>query len=178
MPGFRFYKANVNRLKEERKKRSIHICSLNNFLRQISDDICRLFCFLINYQVEISLYVMLKDRMSNSIDPDETAHLDLRCLQKLIKIVCGSERDKLLMNRLSLYQTKDNDNDRLNLQVNKKSRNVRNIPSEIYAQQTVIILRIHAVSSVFILPQEEPKHHSLSKMRIVKILIRLRERTG
>ena len=38
--------------------------------------------------------------MSNSVDPDETAHfepshLDLRCLQKLI-IVCGSERVRYL----------------------------------------------------------------------------------
>ena len=37
--------------------------------------------------------------MSNSVDPDEMAdyevsHLDLRCLQKLIKIACGSERGK------------------------------------------------------------------------------------
>ena len=65
--------------------------------------------------------------MSDSVVPDETAHyepthLDLRYLQKLIKIACGSERDKLLMNCLSLYQTKDNDNNRLNLQVNKKKK--------------------------------------------------------
>ena len=38
--------------------------------------------------------------MSNSEDPDETAHyepshLDLCCLQKPIMIVCGSERVKL-----------------------------------------------------------------------------------
>ena len=37
--------------------------------------------------------------MSNSIDPDETAHyepshLDLCCLQKPIIIACGSERVK------------------------------------------------------------------------------------
>ena len=35
--------------------------------------------------------------MSNSVDPDETAHyetshLDLRCLQKPIIIACGSEK--------------------------------------------------------------------------------------
>ena len=35
--------------------------------------------------------------MSNSVDPDETAHfepfhLDLRCVQKPIIIACGSER--------------------------------------------------------------------------------------
>ena len=52
---------------------------------QISDDICRLLCFLTNYKLEISLYVKLKDWMSNNVDPDETAHdepshLDLRCL--------------------------------------------------------------------------------------------------
>ena len=29
--------------------------------------------------------------MSNSVDPDETAHLDLRCLQKPIIIAYGSE---------------------------------------------------------------------------------------
>ena len=37
--------------------------------------------------------------MSNSIDPDETAHyetscLDLRCLQKPLITVCGSEKVK------------------------------------------------------------------------------------
>ena len=36
--------------------------------------------------------------MSNSVDPDETAHepshLDLCCLQKYIIIACGSERVK------------------------------------------------------------------------------------
>ena len=42
------------------------------------------------------LYVKL-NRMSNSVDPDETAHyepshLDLRCFQKPIIIGCGSER--------------------------------------------------------------------------------------
>ena len=55
------------------------------------------FLFLINYRLERSLYVKLKDRMSNSIDQDETAHyepshLDLYCLQKPIIISCGSER--------------------------------------------------------------------------------------
>ena len=39
--------------------------------------------------------------MSNSIDPDETAHyepshLDLRCLQKPVIIAYGSERDKAM----------------------------------------------------------------------------------
>ena len=41
--------------------------------------------------------MQLKDWMSNSVDPDETAHYqpshqDLRCLQKSIIIACGSER--------------------------------------------------------------------------------------
>ena len=39
--------------------------------------------FSANYRLKISLYVKLKDLMSNSVDPDETAHyepshLDLR----------------------------------------------------------------------------------------------------
>ena len=53
-------------------------------------NICRLLCFLINYRLE-SLCEKLKDLMSNSVDPDETAHLDLRCLQKPIIIAYGSE---------------------------------------------------------------------------------------
>ena len=32
--------------------------------------------------------------MSNSVDTDETAHPNLRCLQKPIIIACGSERVK------------------------------------------------------------------------------------
>ena len=41
--------------------------------------------------------------MSNSVDPDDTAHyelshLDLYCLQKPISIACGSERVKTLKN--------------------------------------------------------------------------------
>ena len=40
--------------------------------------------------------------MSNSVDPDETAHyepsnLDLRCLQKPIIIACGSERVNVIL---------------------------------------------------------------------------------
>ena len=35
--------------------------------------------------------------MSNSIDPDETAHLDLCCLQKPIIIACSSERVKCIV---------------------------------------------------------------------------------
>ena len=67
-----------------------------NFRRQL----CFFFFFLISYRLERSLYIKLKDRMSNSIGPDETAyyepsHLDLCCLQKPIIIACGSERVKL-----------------------------------------------------------------------------------
>ena len=56
--------------------------------------------FFSNYRLERSLYVKLKDCMSNSIDPDETAHykpshLDLSFLQKPIIIAFGSERVKL-----------------------------------------------------------------------------------
>ena len=45
--------------------------------------------------------------MSNSIDPDETAHyeqshLDLCCLQKFIIIACGSERVKFESKRQKL----------------------------------------------------------------------------
>ena len=49
------------------------------------------------FQLEGRLYVKLKDWMSNSVDPNETAHnepsnLDLRFLQKHIIIAYGSER--------------------------------------------------------------------------------------
>ena len=42
--------------------------------------------------------------MSDSVDPDETAHeepthLGLRCLQKPINVVCGSERVKMTTSR-------------------------------------------------------------------------------
>ena len=45
--------------------------------------------------------------MSNSVDPDETAHyepsdLNLCCLQKLVIIACGSERVKQNFNPHSL----------------------------------------------------------------------------
>ena len=33
------------------------------------------FLFLTNYRLKRSLYVKLKDGMSNSVDPDETAHM-------------------------------------------------------------------------------------------------------
>ena len=56
-----------------------------------------LFFFLTNYRLERSLYVKSKDRLLNSVGPDETAHyepshLDLRCLQKPIIIACGSKK--------------------------------------------------------------------------------------
>ena len=35
--------------------------------------------------------------MSNRMDPDETAHYDLCCLQKPIIIACGSERVKIMI---------------------------------------------------------------------------------
>ena len=66
---------------------------------QITFVVC--FAFLTNYRLERSLYVKLKDCMSNSVDPDETAHhepshLDLCCLQKPIINACGSKRVKPL----------------------------------------------------------------------------------
>ena len=68
------------------------------FHRQISNYIVVCF-FWTNYKLERSSYVKLKDWMSNSVDPDETAHnepshLDLRCLQKPIIIAYGSKRVK------------------------------------------------------------------------------------
>ena len=48
------------------------------------------FCFsfyFTNYRLERRSYVKLTDRMSNSVDPDETAHLDLCCLLPII-IAC------------------------------------------------------------------------------------------
>ena len=67
--------------------------------RQISDENYHLLRVLTNYQLERSLYIKFEDQMSNSGDPDETAHyepshLDLRCLQKPIIIAYGSERVK------------------------------------------------------------------------------------
>ena len=44
------------------------------FRCKISDDIVVCFSFLTNYCLKRSLYVKLKDGMSNSVDPDETAH--------------------------------------------------------------------------------------------------------
>ena len=57
------------------------------------------FFFKTNFRLE-SLCVKLKDRLSNSVDLDETAHyglshLDLRCLQKPFIIAYSSERVKI-----------------------------------------------------------------------------------
>ena len=52
----------------------------------------RFFFFLINDRLERSLYVKLKDWMLNSVDYDESSHLDLCYLQKSIIIVYGGER--------------------------------------------------------------------------------------
>ena len=54
------------------------------------------FSILTNYSLKRSLYVKLKDWMSNSVAPDETysyelSHLDLCCLQKPIIIACCSK---------------------------------------------------------------------------------------
>ena len=55
--------------------------------------------FLTNYRLERSLYVKLKDWLSNSVHPDETAHepshLDRCWLQKPFIIACSSERVKM-----------------------------------------------------------------------------------
>ena len=61
------------------------------------------FCFgffLTKYPLEVSLYLKFNNWMSNSVDPDETAHyepshLDLCSLQRLLIIACGSERVNL-----------------------------------------------------------------------------------
>ena len=57
-------------------------------------------CFVGFNKISIGKKLMcikLKNRMSNSVDTDETAHdepshMDLRCLQKPNIIACGSER--------------------------------------------------------------------------------------
>ena len=74
--------------------------SLPNFRRHLSSAFFFFFFFfLTKYHLERCFYVKLKDWLSNSLDPDETAHyepchLDLCCLQKPIIIACGSERVK------------------------------------------------------------------------------------
>ena len=62
--------------------------SVPNLRRHLSP-----FSFLTNYRLKRSLYVKLKDWMSNSADGSyEPSHLDLCCLQKPVIIACGSER--------------------------------------------------------------------------------------
>ena len=61
------------------------LCTLNSFGAKVQTTFVVCFFFLANFCLERSLYVKLKDRMSNSVDPDETAlyepsHLDLCCL--------------------------------------------------------------------------------------------------
>ena len=83
----------------------------------ISDYICRLFFFFFffiftNYRLERSLYVKLKDRMSNSVDPDETAHnepshLELRCLQTPISIACAAKKIKVAHVSMSICVSHD-----------------------------------------------------------------------
>ena len=54
------------------------------------------FFFLINYRLERSLYVKLKNWNSNSADPDETAHISYEStLFAKTYIIYGSERVKL-----------------------------------------------------------------------------------
>ena len=65
---------------------SLLTLSVPNFRRHLSSVFFFFFViFLANYCLESSLYVKLKDRMPNSVDPDETvhyepSHLDLRSL--------------------------------------------------------------------------------------------------
>ena len=56
--------------------------------------------YFTNHRLARNLYVKLKDWMSNSVDPDETAHC---CLQKPIIIVCDSERVKRRKNIYEIY---------------------------------------------------------------------------
>ena len=49
--------------------------SLNSFGTKFQTTFVVCFSFLTNYRLKSSLYVKLKDRMSNSVDPDETAHM-------------------------------------------------------------------------------------------------------
>ena len=58
------------------------------------------FFFLTNYRLERNLYVKLKDLMSNSIDPDETAHCEPSiwfcavCKSLFLSPVAGKELKK------------------------------------------------------------------------------------
>ena len=71
--------------------------SLNAFAAKLQTAF--VVCFFYFNKLIWSLYVKLKNWMSNSIEPAETAHyehshLDLSCLQKPSIIACGSERVK------------------------------------------------------------------------------------
>ena len=100
--GHRHWKSVANLLKQIEKGAMIQsedrlnvvqlTLSVENFRRHLSSA-------CLYYHLERSLYVKLKDWMSNRVDPDETAHnepshLDLCCLQKPIIIACGSGRGK------------------------------------------------------------------------------------
>ena len=68
--------------------------SVPNFRRHLLSA----FFFLLN-KLSIGKRFTCKVEMSNSVDPDETAHyepshVDLCCLQKPIITACGSERVK------------------------------------------------------------------------------------
>ena len=49
--------------------------NINSFGTKFQTILSSAFLFLTNYRLKRSLYVKLKDRMSNSVDPDETAHM-------------------------------------------------------------------------------------------------------
>ena len=51
------------------------IISLNSFGAKFQTTFVVCFSFLTKYRLKRSLYVKLKDWMSNSVDPDETAHM-------------------------------------------------------------------------------------------------------
>ena len=72
--------------------------SINSFSAKFQTTFVVCFSILTHHRLERRLYVKLKDRMSKSVDPDETAHWAvssiLCCLQRSIIIVCGSERVK------------------------------------------------------------------------------------
>ena len=75
--------------------RSQGVRIFNSFGTRFQTTLVDCVFILTNYRLERRLYVKLKNWMSNSIDPDETAHLDLCCLQKPNIIACGSERVKM-----------------------------------------------------------------------------------
>ena len=90
--------ANLSAYAKFDSEQSIISKNINYFVAKFQMIFVICFAFLTNYPLERSLYAKLKDKMSNSIDPDEMAHyepshLDLCCLQKPI-IACSSERVK------------------------------------------------------------------------------------